>query len=62
MIKLLTIAGIVGMIIAIIMKMIPEAMLFLVMLISLRQNAGGYHTRHRITCDIMSTIIYHFFV
>lgn len=43
-----------------IMKMLPEAVFFLFTFIPLRQNAGGYHTRHRITCAIMSVFIYIF--
>ena len=58
MIKMLSVAAIVAILIAMIMKMLPEAVFFLFTFIPLRQNAGGYHTRHRITCAIMSVFIY----
>ena len=60
MIKMLSVAAIVAILIAMIMKMLPEAVFFLFTFIPLRQNAGGYHTRHRITCAIMSVFIYIF--
>lgn len=60
MIKLSLIASLVGILIAGIMKMIPEALFFLTMFIPLRQNAGGYHTKHKITCGILSVIMYVF--
>lgn len=40
------------------LKMIPEACMFLVTFIPLRQNAGGYHTKHRWSCAVMSLLIY----
>ena len=61
-IKMLSVAAIVAILIAMIMKMLPEAVFFLFTFIPLRQNAGGYHTRHRITCAIMSVFIYILFV
>lgn len=60
MIKMLIVAAIVTILIALIMKMLPEAVFFLFTFIPLRQSAGGYHTRHRITCAIMSVFIYIF--
>lgn len=58
MIQMLSIAIMVALIIALCMKMLPEAVVFLLILIPLRQNAGGYHTKHKITCAIMSISIY----
>ena len=62
MIKMLIVAVIVAILTALIMKMLPEAVFFLFTFIPLRQNAGGYHTRHRITCAIMSVFIYIFLI
>lgn len=58
MLKTLSLAVLVALAISIALNMFLEAAILLAVLIPLRQNAGGYHTKHRITCGIMSTLIY----
>ena len=43
--------------VSVISGMIIETILFLLFLIPLRQNAGGYHTKSRICCGILSLFI-----
>ncbi|MGN0319585.1 MAG: accessory gene regulator B family protein [Lachnospira sp.] len=58
MIRMLLISGIISILIAFFLKMLFEALIFLAVFIPLRQNAGGYHAKNKITCAIMSVIIY----
>lgn len=58
MIKMVGLALFTAIIISIIMGEFFEAVVFLTTLIPLRQFAGGYHTKHKWTCYIMSLIIY----
>lgn len=53
----LTIAMIIALIDAIIFDKILETIFFLMILIPLRQNAGGFHTKSRLSCGILSFII-----
>lgn len=58
MLQMLSLAVMAAFIIGLLMKMLPEAFVFLLMLIPLRQSAGGYHTKNKATCAIMSALIY----
>lgn len=53
----LIIAIIVVSVVSIVFGMIMESIVFLLFLIPLRQNAGGYHTKSQISCGILSLII-----
>ena len=58
MLKTIIIEIIVAVMLAIFAGCFWRAMIFLVTLMPLRQYAGGYHTRSRISCAVMSTVIY----
>lgn len=58
MFQMLSVSMMVALAIALCMKMLAEAVVFLLVLIPLRQNAGGYHAKHKTTCAIMSMLIY----
>lgn len=58
MLKTVIIEIIVAVVLAIFAGCFWRAMIFLVTLMPLRQYAGGYHTRSRISCAVMSTVIY----
>ena len=58
MLYTIVISGGIALLIALYMKSFFEAVIFLSVLMPLRQNAGGYHADKRIICAIISLFIY----
>ncbi|MGN0321329.1 MAG: accessory gene regulator B family protein [Lachnospira sp.] len=58
MLKTVIIEAVAAVVIALVIGEFWRAMLFLIALMPLRQYAGGYHTKSRISCAVLSTIIY----
>lgn len=51
--------GLIGaLFISVMMHELFKGLLFLIILMPLRQNAGGYHAKTRIRCSIISSLIY----
>lgn len=57
MIRDLIISAIVAFIVGILFDKVIETIFFLIILIPLRQNAGGFHTKGRLSCGFLSLII-----
>ena len=58
MLKMVSVSLLVAFIISIAMGMFFESVVLLVTLIPLRQKSGGYHSKSRLICAIMSLFIY----
>lgn len=58
MFRMIIAAVLLSVIIASISKMLTEGIMFLIFLIPMRQMAGGYHTKNKISCYVISVFIY----
>lgn len=58
MVRTAIIAFIISIIVSILMGVFYRAIFFLMLIVPLRQYSGGFHTKHRWTCGIISLIVY----